>query len=235
MTKKMSRRQNRLKSRRLLQLSTSRSSLGFTLIEVVISLVILSVVVGIVYLALNNIVLTKEILDDRRDSDRIADAIINRISRELQLAFSGIALLIHPDSEKQSQLSSKINLVGIESSLDNGEPGDMISFVALEGGQYLPDGGAHSGVVQITYRVAEDPEDPEAQSRQLLPAVSGAAAHIGEGVGRCHPRGLRARHLDALGRRSGQSHGHDGHFQEPGLAPVRRHRRAGEDVPRTSD
>ena len=30
--------------------------------------------------------------------------------------------------------------------------------MALEGGQYLPDGGTHSGVVQITYRVDKDPE-----------------------------------------------------------------------------
>ncbi len=141
---------------------------AFTLIEIVISLAILSIVVGITYSALNNIVLTKEILDDRRDSDRIAGAIINRISRELQLAFSGIPLLIHPDTEKQTQLSSKINLVGIQGTLSNGEPGDLISFVALEGGQYLPDGGAHSGVVQITYRVAEDPEDPDSKTFYLV-------------------------------------------------------------------
>jgi hypothetical protein len=28
----------------------------------------------------------------------------------------------------------------------------------MEGGQYLPDGGAHSGIVQISYRVEKDPD-----------------------------------------------------------------------------
>jgi Transposase, Mutator family len=49
-------------------------------------------------------------------------------------------------------------------------------------------------------------------------------AHVGEGARRHHPGGPRAGHLDALGRRPVQSHGHDGHLQKPSLAAVRRHR-----------
>lgn len=155
-------------SRSIAVRSNLQSQSGFTLIEIVVSLAILAVIVGITYLSLSNIVLTKQLLDDRRDSDRIADSSINRLSKELQLAFSGIALLIHPDSDKQSQLSNKINLVGLEGNLGNGEPGDTISFVALEGGQYLPDGGTHSGVVQITYRVEEDPDNPDSKTYYLI-------------------------------------------------------------------
>ena len=149
-------------------LALRRRERAFTLIEVVIAISILSIIVGITYLSLRSIVLVKVTLDDRRDSDRIAQAILNRLSKELQLAFSGIPLLLHPDESKQSQLTSKIKLLGEPKSLSTGERGDTISFVALEGGQYLPDGGAHSGVVQITYHVEPDPDNPESKTFYLV-------------------------------------------------------------------
>ena len=46
---------------------------------------------------------------------------------------------------------------------------------------------------------------------------------------------LRPGHLDPLGRRSRQGHGHERHLQEPGLAAVRRDRRQGEGLPRSAD
>jgi len=34
-----------------------------------------------------------------------------------------------------------------------------LRFLASEGGQYLPDGGGHSGVVQISYSLRETPDE----------------------------------------------------------------------------
>lgn len=43
---------------------------------------------------------------------------------------------------------------------------DRVTFIALEGGQYLPDGGSHSGLVQLTYRAEQDPEDRGAENEK---------------------------------------------------------------------
>ena len=76
---------------------------------------------------------------------------------------------------------------------------------------------------------------PQAQEGQLLPGLPGAAAGGGEGADGGDPGGLRAGHLDPLGRRAGQGAGHGRHLQEPGQPPVRGDRRAGADLPRAAD
>ena len=76
---------------------------------------------------------------------------------------------------------------------------------------------------------------PEAAQGQLLPGLPGAAAAGREGAHRGDPGGLRAGHLDPLGRRPGQGDGHERHLQEPGQPAVRGDRRQGEGVPRPAD
>lgn len=135
----------------------TRSSSGFTIIEVILVLAILAVVLGITYSALSGIMRSKQILDDLRDSRVIANSILNRMTRELQLAASRTPLL--PPEENLDEIrSSRINLIGEKRSMGQDRSGDSITFLALEGGQYMPDGTTHSGLVQITYRVEEDPE-----------------------------------------------------------------------------
>ena len=75
----------------------------------------------------------------------------------------------------------------------------------------------------------------QAQEGLLLPGLPGAAPHGREGADRRHPGSLRAGHLDPLGRRSGQGHGHERHLQEPGRAAVRGDRRQGQGLPRPAD
>lgn len=136
-----------------------RSSSGFTLIELVIALGIFGIVMSIAYFSLSSITQAKQVLDDTRDNRFVADAILSRMTRELQLAFAGLALM--PPQDRLSQpYPAKVCLVGEEDTLRNGQPGDRINFLAMEGGQYLPDGGAHSGIVQISYRVEPDPDQP---------------------------------------------------------------------------
>lgn len=141
----------------------TRPQNGFTLIEMVISLAILGIMMTIGYSSLGSIMRAKEALDESRDTRAIADAVLKRLSREIQLAVNGLALI--PDQDKLEQPnSSKVNLIGNSEQID-GVDADTLSFLALEGGQYLPDGGSHSGIVQITYRGAKDPErgnDPKA-------------------------------------------------------------------------
>ena len=145
----------------------AKRSSGFTLIEVIIAVAILGVLMTIIYSTLNQVIKAKILLDDRRDGTFIANAVLNRVSREIQMAFSGVPLLPRPDEAEGKPLPSTINLIGEEKQLAGGAHGDSIRFVALEAGQYLPDGGTHSGLVQIMYRVEKDP-DAQDEKRHLL-------------------------------------------------------------------
>lgn len=131
---------------------------GFTLVEVVIAIGILGVMLAIGYGTLRNILVSKQLLDDGRDARLVADAVVGRMSRELQLAFEGTALL-PPRSNMNQPYSSRISLIGEAESIDADAKADSITFLALEGGQYLPDGGTHSGIVQVSYRMVETPPE----------------------------------------------------------------------------
>lgn len=128
---------------------------GFTLIEIVIAISILSIVLGVTYSALNQIIRTKKLLDDGRDSRYIANSILGRMTRELQLATASVPLM-PPKDDPERRASSRVSMVGEQKGLDDGKRADSITFMALEAGQYLPK-GTRSGVVQITYLLAKDP------------------------------------------------------------------------------
>ena len=138
---------------------------GFTLIELVIAIGILGLVLTVAYGGLSQIMRSKKMLDDGRDSSLVANAVLLRLTRELQMAYRDDQTFLLPPRDKiDDQSGPQPVLLGEEDKLGNGEPGDSITFLALEGGQYLPDGGTHSGVVQITYRVEEDPDQSAASS-----------------------------------------------------------------------
>lgn len=141
-----------------------RSSIGdagFTMVEIVLALTLLVMIVGVAYSALSQIMRGKKLLDDSRDISLLASSVLTRMSRELQLAYAG-APLLQDEEANEEQLSSRTFLLGTPERLKEGR-GDSVTFVALEGGQYLPDGGTHSGLVQITYRVEEPPERSETE------------------------------------------------------------------------
>ncbi|MDZ4787271.1 MAG: prepilin-type N-terminal cleavage/methylation domain-containing protein [bacterium] len=139
---------------------------GFTLIEVVIAIAILAVITTVTYSALTQIIRSKNVLDDRRELNSVAYALLNRMVRELQLAYSGIGLM--PDEPEGKQRAQNINMIGEQKVLLNQKRGDTLQFLALEGGQYLPDGGAHSGLVQLRYRVEENPELKNKENQTFL-------------------------------------------------------------------
>jgi len=129
---------------------------GFTLIELVIALALLAIIMSVCYSSLSGIIRTKNALDDSRDATALANAVLTRMTRELQLATSGVSLLA-PANDLKKPYPSTINMIGEEKKV-GGRSNDRITFVAQEGGQYLPDGGTHAGIVQISYRVEQDPE-----------------------------------------------------------------------------
>lgn len=126
---------------------------GFTLIEVSIAILILSLILTTAYSSLGQIIRSKQYLDDERDGTMIANSILTRLTREFQLMYfqPGTSIIL-PDDTPAERQQSVGSLDGIE-NVENGRRADSLTFLALEGGQYLPDGGTHSGVVQISYRV----------------------------------------------------------------------------------
>lgn len=158
-----------MKSKNKVSCST-QPQLGFTLIEIIMAIAILSVILSITYSGLTQILRSKTLLDDRRENSAMAHAVLDRMTREFQLAYSGQGLLPKRDDENQQRMPSDFNMIGEQKELSNGKRGDTIVFMALEAGQYLPDGGTHSGLVQLTYRVEENPEqqDPSLPKTYLL-------------------------------------------------------------------
>jgi len=150
-------------------------STGFTLIELVIAITILVVIMSFAYSSLSSIVQSKTALDDGRDADMIANAILTRLTRELSLASissrssgSGGGETLFPPClvDDDNPKFPGVRLLGEKETLRSGERGDSISFLASDAGQYLPDGGTHTGLVQITYRVVEN-EDKELDKEGL--------------------------------------------------------------------
>jgi prepilin-type N-terminal cleavage/methylation domain-containing protein len=142
---------------------------GFTLIEIVLALAILSLIVTVSYQLLSSVTEAKRILDQNRDAQFIGNSILARLTRELQLADNGKPLLPQcgtTEDPNQPPIGSQINMIGEQSSVGIGARGDTITFLAREGGQYVPDGGTHTGTVQITYRVAKDPEQSSMSGNQ---------------------------------------------------------------------
>jgi prepilin-type N-terminal cleavage/methylation domain-containing protein len=152
-----------------------KSEDGFTLMEVALAISILAVMITMNYQIVRSIIQAKQVLDDRRDGMFIANSVLTRLSRELQLAVKDYPLLpscgsaqIQQDTPPnnaaggpaaaQAQNAPRFVLLGEQGSSGRSGRGDSIAFLAREAGQYVPDGGTHSGVVQISYRVEQNPD-----------------------------------------------------------------------------
>lgn len=132
---------------------------GFTLVELVIAVSILSIILTVAYSSLSYIIRTKKLLDDRRDISAVANAVLLRVSREIQLAAA--MNLVAPPGGRPSGLIPQFE--GVSKSIDTGEQGDSVNFMAQEAGQYVPGGLANVGTVMIRYRVEKDPDSPRGQ------------------------------------------------------------------------
>ena len=136
---------------------------GLTMIEVIIAVSILAIVIGVSYRALTQIMTTKQLLDDERDARMISNAVINRMTREISLAIPNKLLPKQEGGNEDAVRFRSDILLGTPESGEDGARLDSISFMAENAGQYVPDGKTHSGIVQISYRVEEDPEQDRHQ------------------------------------------------------------------------
>ena len=109
---------------------------AFTLIEIIIAISIMSLIFYVAYRAVTQIGFAKAEIEDQRDTLQIANTILTRFARELQLV-SDYQQLEDPSLEGYYFFGS-----------DEAE----------DGGQYVPDGLTHSGLVMISYRVVRNPE-----------------------------------------------------------------------------
>lgn len=151
------------------QLSRDRPSsvqAGLTLIEVTMAIAILAVMMALNYKVIMGLVRAKSVVDDQRDGLYIANSVLTRISRELQLAVKGTSI-VQCDSSAPPQSTTPPVFV-CEQKSESGSRTDSLTFMAREAGQYIPDGGTHSGLVQITYRAAPDPDQKGAKDSTLL-------------------------------------------------------------------
>lgn len=148
----------------------NRAEDGLTLVEVIFALAILAFMVSVNYKILIGVIASRQLIDDRREGMYIANSVLTRLTREIQLAVkqplmapcgsaaSGGALQGGPGST-----TGQPSLIG-----ESGIGGTTLTFQAKDAGQHIPDGGTHAGLVQISYRVAEDPEQKSGQGAGLL-------------------------------------------------------------------
>jgi len=142
-------------------------SAGLTLLEVVIAVSILSVMIALNYKVIMGIVKAKSIVDDQRDGIYIANSVLTRIARELQLAVK-TGSIVQCDQSAPPASGNPPIFLGEQKNEGGRGRGDTLTFLAKEAGQYVPDGGTHSGLVQITYRAEPDPDQKDAKNATLL-------------------------------------------------------------------
>jgi prepilin-type N-terminal cleavage/methylation domain-containing protein len=144
------------------------SQIGMTLIEIVIAVGILGIVLSVAYKALTQVMQTKQLLDDERDSSMIANAVLGRLTREIALA---VPQKLIPEQTSGGQISSSdIQLKGTPGKGAGGSA-DSITFMAKNAGQFIPDGKTQAGIIQLTYRAMKDPESKGAQEDNLLSLI----------------------------------------------------------------
>lgn len=144
----------------------SSSQAGLTLLEVTLAVAILAVMMALNYKVIMGLVKAKAVVDDQRDGLYIANSVLTRISRELQLAVKTSAA-IQCDTSAPPQ-SGTPPIFFSEQKSEREARTDSLTFLAREAGQYVPDGGTHSGLVQITYRVEQDPDQKDSNNATLL-------------------------------------------------------------------
>lgn len=149
----------------------TNSERGLTLVEVIFALAILAFMVSVNYKILIGVIASRQLIDDRREGMYIANSVLTRLSRELQLATKRPILPACGSAAATPGGSGPAGSAGPPAQYflaESGLEGTTLTFLAKHGGQHVPDGTTHSGVVQLTYRVAEDPDQKGAKVPGLL-------------------------------------------------------------------
>lgn len=142
-------------------------TLGMTLVEVVMALAILSILLTVAIGSLSSINSSKRALDDYQDVYLVAQSLLRRMTRELQLVScdldsnskctQGKGIILAPDDQSSSSrpvLRSSVNKTNSKSSSD-------ITFLAMDAGQYLQEQESNLGLVQINYSLKKSESSKE--------------------------------------------------------------------------
>lgn len=148
------------------QKRNSPTQRGFTLIEITIAISILAVMFILNYQIIKGLIESKVEIDDKREAIFIANSVITRLTKELQLAVAKPKL--GPSCESPTGPASPYSLLGEDGSSSQSGKGTSITFTAKEAGQFIPGGTTHSGAVQISYRVEPDPDKKGDKNAPLL-------------------------------------------------------------------
>lgn len=141
---------------------------GFTLIEVALALGILSVMVLLNYNMITTLVESKMEIDDQRDSVFVANSVLTRLTRELQLA-TKIRMLVSSCSNASSNPTARLDSVLLsDTNPQSGGKGQSLIFSSTQAAQYVHNGNSHSGAVQISYLVEQDPDQKGGENPGLL-------------------------------------------------------------------
>jgi hypothetical protein len=126
---------------------------------VILAIAILAVMVTLNYQILRGIVRAKELVEDRRDAMYIANSLLNRLSRELQLAVNSPRnpLFDCPEGPVTGPPPTATGPARyLVASSDDKQA--TIQFMAKGAGQQTADASGQTGVVMLKYSVEQDPE-----------------------------------------------------------------------------
>jgi hypothetical protein len=118
------------------------------------------------YQIIKGLIESKIEVDDKREAIFIANSVITRLTRELQLAVAKPKLA--PPCDSPNAPPSPYSLIGEDGSSGQSGKGTSITFTAKEAGQFIPGGTTHTGAVQITYRLEPDPDQKGDKNAPLL-------------------------------------------------------------------
>lgn len=139
---------------------------GFTLIEITIAISILAVMFILNYRIIKGLIESKIEIDDKREAIFIANSVITRLTKELQLAVPKPKLA--PPCDSPNSPPSTYSLLGEDGASSQSGKGTTLTFTAKEAGQFIPGGTTHSGAVQITYRLEPDPDQKGDKNAPML-------------------------------------------------------------------
>ncbi len=131
---------------------------GFTLIELLVSITILAVILTVTYSSFTGILRMKKTLEERRETRQEANAVLRRLMSELQQATDASRLLPGPGSTSNTN-SYDLDFRSVNETSGGGKRKDSITFMAADAGQFMPDGHHNAGIVQISYRLVETPDE----------------------------------------------------------------------------
>ncbi len=137
---------------------------GMTLMEVVLAVTILTFIISIAYRSIAKITESKTLLDEERELFAVGNALYNRLSSELSQVGTTANLL---PFDGTTAYPSNFHLLGKSRNI-GGERGDVISFIADNAGQFIPDGGSNAGLVVIRYRMEKNPEQENGNEKTFL-------------------------------------------------------------------